>query len=140
MYMCIRFIILYNLIAGTSQLNKHMLSSLQQTYFHCYQRMYHISSMQFAVVIILLVLPSSLLYTLQIVVSIWGCFVTCICTKDCVTFFCTTVCYCNQYQNIPTQHISGDIPHQFISDISPLYIVVYFALSIQAHVIYLIVA
>ena len=44
--------------------------------------------MQFAVIIILLVLPSSSVYTFCTLLYLsWGCFVTCICTKDCVTFF-----------------------------------------------------
>ena len=55
---------------------------------HVYHSTIHrIPSMQFAVIIILLVLPSSLVYTFCTLLYLsWGCFVTCICTKDCVTF------------------------------------------------------
>ena len=90
MYMCIRFIILYNLIiAGTSQLNKHMLSSLQQTYFHCISKdvsyffnavcsCYHIASSPFlfAIYFANCCIDMGLL-----------CHMHMVCTKDCHIFF-----------------------------------------------------
>jgi len=70
-------------------LQKGMFSVFVQTFFTCISfNIHRTPSMQFAVIIILLVLPSSSVYTFCTLLYLsWGCFVTCICTKDCVTFF-----------------------------------------------------